>query len=330
VACNQAQYIADVTVPDNSYVQPGTAFTKTWRIQNVGTCTWTTSYSLVFVSGSAMTDVITVPLTETVEPGESVDLSARMVAPVSGGIYRGNWMLRSDNGVLFGIGPRADGAFWVLIQTSAPAAQITPNAAFSYDFVAHACEAQWSSGAGALGCPSATSSTSGFIQLLYTPILENKHENEPTLWVQPNHAPDGWVSGIYPGYNVRDGDHFVAWVGCLEDNKGCSVTFRLDYKYNDKVKTLGAWHEEYDGRVTKVDIDLSGLAGKKVQFILYVGIENKQYEKANAFWFVPGVFQVGAAPTQAATATESLPAATPTATEETSSEAAEMEFKLQP
>ena len=37
-----AQFVADVTVPDGARYDPNAAFTKTWRLRNIGTCTWTT------------------------------------------------------------------------------------------------------------------------------------------------------------------------------------------------------------------------------------------------------------------------------------------------
>jgi hypothetical protein len=37
VPCNWAQYITDVTFPDYSQILPGTAFTKVWRVKNIGT-----------------------------------------------------------------------------------------------------------------------------------------------------------------------------------------------------------------------------------------------------------------------------------------------------
>ena len=50
---DRAQFVADVTVPDGTRYDPGATFTKTWRLKNIGTCTWTTSYTLVFDSGDA-------------------------------------------------------------------------------------------------------------------------------------------------------------------------------------------------------------------------------------------------------------------------------------
>ena len=49
-ACDRAQFISDVSVPDGTMFAPNTAFSKTWRLKNVGTCTWTTGYSVVFAA----------------------------------------------------------------------------------------------------------------------------------------------------------------------------------------------------------------------------------------------------------------------------------------
>ena len=39
--CNKAEFVEDVTIPDNTRIPPATYFTKTWRIRNAGYCTWT-------------------------------------------------------------------------------------------------------------------------------------------------------------------------------------------------------------------------------------------------------------------------------------------------
>ena len=53
-ACDRAQFIADVTVPDGTVYAPGAGFLKTWRLKNVGTCTWSTFYAMVFESGNKL------------------------------------------------------------------------------------------------------------------------------------------------------------------------------------------------------------------------------------------------------------------------------------
>src|SRR5258706_10212245 len=52
--CDWAAYVKDVTIPDGTIFAPGAQFTKTWRLQNIGTCTWTSSYTLVFSSGDSI------------------------------------------------------------------------------------------------------------------------------------------------------------------------------------------------------------------------------------------------------------------------------------
>src|SRR5262245_58083221 len=52
--CDNSVYISDVTIPDNTVVNPGQSFTKTWRVSNTGTCTWSTAYQIILISGDAM------------------------------------------------------------------------------------------------------------------------------------------------------------------------------------------------------------------------------------------------------------------------------------
>jgi hypothetical protein len=110
---NLASFVADVTVPDNSVIPAGTSFVKTWRLRNSGTCTWEPSYSAVFVSGVQMGAPSPVYLPHTVLPGATVDVSVPMMAPMTPGTYRGNWMLSTPAGLLFGLG--GSGRFYVQI-----------------------------------------------------------------------------------------------------------------------------------------------------------------------------------------------------------------------
>ncbi len=52
--CDNGSFIADVTIPDDTVIDAGDTFTKTWRLKNIGGCSWTPSYALVFVSGASM------------------------------------------------------------------------------------------------------------------------------------------------------------------------------------------------------------------------------------------------------------------------------------
>lgn len=103
--CNKAAWVKDVTVPDGTEFTPGALFTKTWRVKNVGTCTWNNDYDLVFDDGDQMSGDAVVDLSiGTVKPNETVDISVDLKAPTTPGDYRGDWLLRSDDSEVFGLG----------------------------------------------------------------------------------------------------------------------------------------------------------------------------------------------------------------------------------
>lgn len=111
--CDWVSFIKDVTIPDGTRLSQGEVFTKTWRLKNRGTCTWTPDYMLVFTSGDSMGNTTAMRLPGYVAPGQSVDVSITLSAPNKRGHYVGYWMLRSPSGVLFGYGDHANQAFYV-------------------------------------------------------------------------------------------------------------------------------------------------------------------------------------------------------------------------
>jgi hypothetical protein len=117
IPCDRATFVSDVTVPDGSDFDPGETFVKTWRLRNIGSCTWTSGYDLVFYSGDQMGAPSSVQLTSgTVPPGSTVDVSVQLKAPNSGGTYQGYFRLRSGSDVIFGIGESGTVSFWVQIE----------------------------------------------------------------------------------------------------------------------------------------------------------------------------------------------------------------------
>lgn len=106
----------DVSIPDESPMQPGQRFIKTWRLVNNGACKWTRLYKLVFFSGNPMGAIQSQFLNAEVLPGGQVELSVEMFAPLETGFYQSNWMLMAPGGELFGLGPNGDAPFWARIQ----------------------------------------------------------------------------------------------------------------------------------------------------------------------------------------------------------------------
>jgi hypothetical protein len=122
---DRIDFVTDVTVEDGADFDPGEDFTKTWRLRNAGTCSWTSSYDLVFSHGDAMGGPAVKALPGVVSPGQTLDLSVDLTAPDSEGGYQGYWLLRNGDGALFGLGAGADVAFWVEIEVIEPDSGIT-------------------------------------------------------------------------------------------------------------------------------------------------------------------------------------------------------------
>jgi Ig-like domain from next to BRCA1 gene len=118
---DRVEFVADLTVPDGTTFKSGEKFTKTWRLINAGTSTWTTAYALVFSSGEQMGGAASTPLPAQVPAGQTVDVSVQLTAPAQEGKHTGYWMLRNAAGTNFGMGPNADGSFYVQINVSGAA-----------------------------------------------------------------------------------------------------------------------------------------------------------------------------------------------------------------
>ncbi len=111
---DSALFVSDVSIPDGTVMSDSVAFVKTWRVKNTGTCTWNNSYSLVFTDGTLMMPVDRVPITATVTPGQTIDLSLDMTSPIYPGAYESDWKFQSPDGSRFGVGKK-DSPLWVKI-----------------------------------------------------------------------------------------------------------------------------------------------------------------------------------------------------------------------
>lgn len=305
--CDAAQFLADVTYPDGSLVTQKNSFVKIWRIKNIGTCSWTPSYALVFTSGDQMGGPSAVALAGNVNPGQYIEVPVTLTAPNKDGKYRGYWKLRNASGTLFGIGDQADTAFWVDIRVTGPGY-------VAYDFAANYCDANWENKTSALPCPGTDGDLNGFVIKLNAPVLENGvTENVPGLLTSPQDKNDGMISGQYPAFTVQSGDRFRATIGCQTNSKKCDVIFRLDYLNNGVIKTLGSWHEVYEGQVYPINLDMSALAGQTLKLILVVSANGAQ-NKDNAIWLNPHIIRQGAPPPTTAPTSTLAPSVTATNT----------------
>ncbi|RIK31967.1 MAG: hypothetical protein DCC56_07285 [Anaerolineae bacterium] len=115
-----AAFVEDVTIPDNTNLSQGEKFTKTWKLQNTGTCDWT-GYTVAFVSGERMDASDAVPVADTAADA-TVEISVDLTAPASDGQFISIFELRNPQGVVVPIG--IENTFWVKIVVGETAALV--------------------------------------------------------------------------------------------------------------------------------------------------------------------------------------------------------------
>ena len=305
--CDAAEFIKDVTYPDGSNIGLGVSFTKIWRIKNVGACSWTTAYALVYISGEKFSAPNVVPIPGSVGPGQSIDLPIQMTAPNPGGRFKGYWMLRNASGVLFGVGSSGEERVYLDVIVSG-------YNIMGYDFLEKYCEAEWSTDAQSLPCPGTDGDKKGFALVLNSPKMENGTVQSKGLVTHPQMVNNGLITGKYPGFTIQSGDRFQASISCLYKANDCNMIFKLQYQVgNGAVQTLGQWNEIYEGAAYQVNVDLSALNGQKVKFILTV-LANGSAHEDYALWIAPRITRLSAQPPTATLTSSPTSTITPTAT----------------
>ena len=98
---NGMMLVSDVSIPDRTVLLPNMSATKTWNIQNTGTCTWDSTYSFNYVKGSVFGPT-SVKITKLVAPGEKYEVSVPFTTPASNGEYTAWWQMRGTEGNNFG------------------------------------------------------------------------------------------------------------------------------------------------------------------------------------------------------------------------------------
>jgi hypothetical protein len=285
LGCDRIGFLSDLNIPSNSVFVPGSSFTKVWRLKNIGTCTWKTTYRLVLVGGDLLGGQNLMPLPREVAPGETIDLTMKFKAPLVPGTYRGNWQIRNDKGEIFGKTVYANRPFSVAIRVETPGLPET-----AYDFALNACSAQWMSGTGNIKCPGVGTNANGFILRQPTTRLEDGSALfQPSFLSAPQNVFNGYISGVYPSFEVRQGDRLQGIIQCEYQATSCKVMFRVDYQLADAtIHDFWEMNEQYDAKYSNVDIDLGPLAGKDVRFVLTV-LSVGQAAGDRAVWVDPRI-----------------------------------------
>ncbi|HUG33535.1 MAG TPA: NBR1-Ig-like domain-containing protein [Anaerolineales bacterium] len=172
--CIHAELVGEYP-PDRTVFRPNTSFSKTWTIKNVGTCTWDSSYQLIFWSGELMGGSTYYNLPEVVLPGDDVSITIFLQSPGSEGFYTGYWRLKTPWNAVFGVGQYSQ-AFYAEIQVDIRPGQEYTVLSVTYDIVREP----------ATGCPAnvlytvyATFTTNGPLDLKYR--WDQKDGNESAV-----------------------------------------------------------------------------------------------------------------------------------------------------
>ncbi|HEY3383501.1 MAG TPA: NBR1-Ig-like domain-containing protein [Vicinamibacterales bacterium] len=107
------------TIPDNTTMLPGQSFTKTWTLRNTGTTTWTSGYSLQYVSGNAGCSHTLVAVSGTVAPNATHSFATNCTAPAPTATYREDWRLVEPVGWTINVG--SSPTIWAQIKVASGA-----------------------------------------------------------------------------------------------------------------------------------------------------------------------------------------------------------------
>ena len=99
--CYNASLVSNVTIPNGTEFSPGDRFTKTWQINNSGTCEWTRDFKITYVGGNLFGSDTT-KIRKFVAAGDNTNISLDMVAPGGSGTVVSSWQMATDSGTLFG------------------------------------------------------------------------------------------------------------------------------------------------------------------------------------------------------------------------------------
>jgi hypothetical protein len=138
VGCNNLAFVRDVNFPAGTVLAKDQVFTKTWKVENTGTCEWTRQYLLVSAGGDTLGGE-TMKITKTVTVGDWSELSVELQAPENAGTYTSYWRL-SNGQSMFGAtlavsivvkSPTATSVPPTATRTSTPVPTATPSPTYT-------------------------------------------------------------------------------------------------------------------------------------------------------------------------------------------------------
>ncbi len=102
LACSDVLlYVSDLTIPDNTVVEPNATLDKRWEVQNAGTCNWDERYQLRLVGGPDL-GADPVQALFPARSGTTAVIRMLMTAPAEPGTYQSAWQAYNPKDEPFG------------------------------------------------------------------------------------------------------------------------------------------------------------------------------------------------------------------------------------
>ncbi len=283
-----AAFVADLTIPDGTVLNPKAAFVKTWRVKNSGTCDWTAGTQLVFADGDQMSGPVAVAVPAT-GAGGTADISVNLITPAAPGNYSGRWRLRSPDGTVFG------GLTVVIVVPGTPTATPSPTPTATptglaelYNLHDSAGSASWSATSGDLTFPGTAGDNKGFAMFQDGQKLEDGNTYNRILETQPTQITGGFIKGVFTVGTIKPGDRFRTRIGFLADAAATQGNVNFVIQGGNGV-TVGSFGKKRDGSIITIDLDLTPIAGQTNQIVLRVDATNTDAAQDSACWVNPRV-----------------------------------------
>lgn len=256
-------YLSDVTFPDGAMTLPRTTFTKSWYIQNIGTCDLDNRYKLVYVSGDKVGTAEEFPLFSSpklLKPGESTVVSVKLVAPENLSTYSTYWALQTPDGKIVRGGEAQD----VLLSSIFKVGN-------QYNFQENLSGAICSDNSGLFFCGSSDrSSGRGTAYYAASPTVESNYAGQPSIIISPPAAENGTTRVTFGPIFVPRDTWLRAAISCPPNAPSCDNYVRLFVQSEGLAEQrVTETQENNDGFTTQWNIQL-GDYGYHEQSLLFI------------------------------------------------------------
>jgi hypothetical protein len=98
---NVLSFQQDLTLPDGTFVNPGSSLDKQWQVRNSGTCNWDDTYTIQKIDGDSLGAASPQALVPA-RSGTAATIRIIFTAPTQSGKYTSIWQAYTPDGKPFG------------------------------------------------------------------------------------------------------------------------------------------------------------------------------------------------------------------------------------